>query len=288
MRSAPLVLVFLLGIVALALTLGRWLVRARTRRRSRALYQGQLERAVADGVLTPEEVSQLEKLRADGALSDAEARMAALAVYRRALGTAMADSRVTQDEAATLHHMRELLGLTERDLAGDAAHLRRAHLLAQIERGELPVVDAPVELPAGEVGHWTVQATLCERIAYSARPPADPRGLLFTVDSPEPFSAAGEREMLGTCSSVMPVDLGVLVVTERALRFRGAKSDLIIPLPRLRRIALFRDGLRLDLADPIASRYFLAADPELTVAVLLLAARRLAGSAAPPARRVRE
>ncbi len=280
MRSAPLLLVLLLGILALALALGRWLALARRRRRRRAIYQGQLEGAVADGVLTPEEVAQLEKLRAEGALSDAEVRMAALAVYRRALGAAMADSRITEDEATTLHRMQELLGLTDRDLAGDAAHLRRMRLLAQIERGELPDVDAPVELPVGEAGHWTVQATLCERIAYSARPPADPRALLFTVDGAEPFSAAGEREMLGTSSSVLPVDLGVLVVTGRALRFRGAKSDLIIPHARVRRIALFRDGLRLDLTEPIASRYLLVADPELTAAVLLLAARRRMGTAA--------
>src|SRR5512142_168759 len=147
MRSAPLLLVFLLGVLALAIGVGRWLALSRGRRQRRAVYQHQLERAVADGVLTPEEVAQLEKLRAEGALSDAEVRMAALAVYRRALGAAMADSRITEDEAATLHRMQELLGLTDRDLAGDAAHLRRMRLLAQIERGELPDVDAPIELP---------------------------------------------------------------------------------------------------------------------------------------------
>ncbi len=288
MRSAPLLLVFLLGLLALAVGLGRWLVLARGRRRRQAIYQGQLEQAVADGVLTPDEVAQLERLRAEGALSDAEVRMAALAVYRRALGAAMADARVTEDEAATLHHMQELLGLSERDLAADAAHVRRMRLLAQIERGELPNVDAPVQLPLDEAGHWTVQATLCERIAYSNRPPTDPRALLFEVGSAKPFSAAGERETLGTSSSVMPVDLGVLVITGRALRFQGARSNLVILLTRLRRVALFRDGVRLDLADPIASRYLLVADPELTAAVLLLAAHPAAGTAATPARRAAE
>ncbi len=280
MRSAPLLLILLLGVLALAVGLGRWLALARRRRLRRALYQGQLEQAVADGVLTPEEVAQLEKLRQEGALSDGEVRMAALAVYRRALGAAMADSRITEDEEATLRHMQELLGLSDRDLAGDAAHLRRMHLLAHLEHGRLPEVDAPVDLPADEAAHWMVQATLCERIAYSNRPFNDPRALLFNVDSAEPFSAAGEREMLGTSTSLMPMDLGVLVVTGRALRFRGARSDLIIPHTRLRRLALFRDGFRLDLADPIASRYFLVADPELTAAVLLLAARRLTGGTA--------
>jgi len=274
MRSAPLVLVFVIGIAAIALSVGRWLAQSRRRRRQRSIYQRQLERAVADGVLTPEEVAQLEQLRAEGMLSDAEVRMAALAVYRRALAAAMADSRVTEDEDATLRRMRELLGLEEEDLAGDAAHVRRMRLLARIERGELPIVDTPIELPAGEAAHWVVQATLCERIAYSARPPAEPTNLLFETHGTEPFSAAGPRSPLGSASSVLPVDLGVLVVGARASRFRGAKSDLVIPHARLRRLALFRDGLRFDLSDPIASRYFLLADPELSAAVLLLASRR--------------
>ncbi len=268
----PLLLLVLLGVLALGLGLGTRAVRLR-RRRQRLQYQGQLEHAVADGVLTPEEVRHLEQLRSDGALSDAEARMAALAVYRRALGAVMADSRVTPDEDATLLQMQQLLGLTERDLAGDAAHLRRMRLLAQVELGQLPDVDAPFDLPPGETGHWTVQATLCERIAYMSSPPTEPQHLLFVAGEDEAFSAAGDRDTLGTCSSVMPVDLGVLVLTNRALRFRGAKTEVVVPLTRLRRLALFRDGLRLDLADPVASRYFLAADPELTAAVLLLAVR---------------
>lgn len=274
MRSAPLLLVFVLAVVALLVALGGWILRSRRQRRQ-MIYQGQLERAVADGVLTPEEVRHLEQLRSDGALSDGEVRMAALAVYRRALGAVMADARVTPEEDATLHKMQDLLGLSERDLAGDAAHVRRMRLLAQIERGELPEVDAPFDLPVGEAGHWTVQATLCERIAYTGLPPAEPPHLLFETLGEEPFSAAGSRENLSTTSSVMPVDLGVLVVSNRTLRFRGAKTEVIAPLARLRRIALFRDGIRIDLADPIASRYFLASDPELTAAVLLLSARRV-------------
>src|SRR5512141_482227 len=162
MRTAPLLLVFLLVLAAVALAIGRWLAQSRRRRRQRSIYQHQLEQAVADGVLTPEEMAQLEQLRREGMLSDAEVRMAALAVYRRALAAAMADARVTEDEDANLRHMRELLGLEEEDLAGDARHSRRMRLLAQLERGDLPSVEAPIELPAGEHSHWVVQATLCE------------------------------------------------------------------------------------------------------------------------------
>ncbi len=272
MASAPFLLLTALVVVAILVGLGMWLFRTR-RRQHRALYQRQLESAVADGVLTPEEMRQLEQLRAQGALSDAEVRMAAVAVYRRALADAMADSRITADEEKTLARMQTLLDLRDQDLEADADHLRRMRLLAQLEAGRLPSVDAPIELATGETAHWTVQATLCERMALTGRSGAEPEHILFDVASAEPFSAARPRQPLGTSPQILPVDLGVLTITERACRFRGARSDVIIDHGRLRRVALYQDGIRLDVADPTGSRYFLVSDPELTAAVLLTAAR---------------
>lgn len=271
MESLWLLGVFVLALAAIGLGLGAWLASSRRRRR-RAVYQAQLEAAVADGVLNPDEVRHLEQLRAGGALSDAEARMAALAVYRRALAAAVADARVTADEAATLAQMQKLLGLTDADLA-DEAHHKRMRLLAQLEAGGLPLVASPIPLASGEVAHWTVQATLCERMAFPGRPAPDPPHVLLQIPGSEPFSAAGERHTLGTSPQLLPIDLGVLVVSARAVRFRGAKTEVIIDHSRLRAIALFQDGLRLDVVEPEGSRYFLVSDPELTAAVALLAAR---------------
>lgn len=271
MRWTSLIL-FAFTLVAILVGLWSWLGRGRRRRLSRVGYENRLAQAVADGVLTEQEVRELEELRVTGSLTDAEVRLAAVAVYRRALEEAMADARVTADEDATLTRMQQLLGLSDRDLAADASHLRRMRMLAQLDRGQLPSVDAPVVLPPGEHAHWAVQATLCDRISLSERA-ADMRHLLFQVERPEPFSAAGKRDPLATSSTVLPVDLGVLVVTDRSVRFHGARKRFEAAHDRIRRVALFGDGLRLDLADPIATRYFLVSDPELTVAVLLLVLR---------------
>lgn len=267
MRWTPLVF-FALALAAIVVGLWTWLGRGRQRRIRRQVYETQLAQAVADGVLTEQELRELEELRATGPLSDAEVRMAAVAVYRRALADAMSDARITADEDATLTAMQELLGLSERDLAGDAGHVRRMRLLAQLERGQLPSVDSPVELPSDERAYWAVQATGCDRISLSERA-TDPPHLLFEAGRTEPFSAAGTRDDLAASSTVLPVDLGVLVVTEWGLRFHGARKRFETPHTRIRRVALFRDGLRVDLAEPMATRYFLVADPELTVALLL-------------------
>src|SRR5438067_7920849 len=85
----------------------------------RALYQQHLERALADGILTEEEIQELASVRAARDLSDAEVRMVAVSLYRRALKDAIADSRITQEEDATLQRLRTQLGLSDADLAAD-------------------------------------------------------------------------------------------------------------------------------------------------------------------------
>ncbi|MBX6362795.1 MAG: hypothetical protein IRZ00_02910 [Gemmatimonadetes bacterium] len=280
MRSLPLVLLSLLGLIAVALGLGLWLVRSR-RRANRQRYRAFLEEAVADGILTQEELAQLRVLRDEGDITDAEARMLALSVYRRALAQAMADSRVTPEEEATLQRVQRELGLTDADLGADRDNVRRMRLLARLERGQLPDVESPVGLLPGERGHWVVHATLCERLALPAGPASGPPSQLFAVDDTEPFRVTGQRGSLARSPLVLPMDLGIVVVTSGALRFQGAKVQLQFPHERLRRVALFTDGLRVDYADPPRSHYFLLTDPEITAAVLLLAAGRGRGAAVP-------
>jgi hypothetical protein len=133
--------------------------------RGRQMYQEYLEQALADGILTPEELHELETIRAERDLTQAETRMVALAIYRRALKDAAADARITEQEDATLRNLQTQLGLSERDLRGDREQLQRIGLLAQAERGPLPDMAPPMPLEPGEKAHWVMHGTLCERLA---------------------------------------------------------------------------------------------------------------------------
>src|SRR5688500_14036774 len=65
----------------------------RRRRRARVEYQQMLQQALDDGVVSSDELAELESVRQEGALSPEEVRMAALAIYRVALRDAAADAR---------------------------------------------------------------------------------------------------------------------------------------------------------------------------------------------------
>lgn len=269
----PITIVAALGVSALAAA-GLGLLRRVRQRRARAVYMAHLESALADGILTAEEAAELESLRTAEDLSEREVRMLGLALYRRALREVVADARVTAEEEAQLGRLQAQLGLTEADLASDRDQVRRVHLLAQIERGRLPEVRAPLDLTADEACHWVVRATLCSPLALGRH---EPVGVTFHPESDEPFHVEGERAALEPDPAILPLDLGMLVVTGRRTIFRGANRRVDWPHARLDALTLYRDGIALATTDARSPRFLLVEDPELTAAVLLLAARRRRG-----------
>jgi hypothetical protein len=243
------------------------------RRRARAQYQRLLQQALDDGVLTADELAELEAVRRDGALTPEEVRMAALAIYRGALRDAAADARLTPDEDATLRRLQQQLDLSETDLGADYAQLSRLRMLARVAEGALPAVPSPVPLVPDERCHWVVQCTLADRIPVPQATRREVAGTSFRVIGIEPFAATGAREELRPADDILPSDIGALVITSRRTIFQGAKRTISVPHARAEQLTLYADGLRLEEIAQSARRYFLVEDPELACAILLQAAR---------------
>lgn len=262
------------GVVLAAVLAGVIAVALRRRRaRAREMYQHHLEDALADGVLSEGEAERLAGLREEKALSEEEVRMVGLTIYRRALRNAMADSRITPEEDATLQRLQKLLGLSHTDLKADRDQLQRVHLFARIERGELPRVNAPVALDNGEICHWVVQARLAQKLTIPGPARAPLSRVSFRVDTITPFLVAGERDPLQPSEDILPLDLGMLLVTSRRTLFRGARRTAALPHLKLERVELYSDGIRLEIGDAGPGLLLLVDDAELTAAVLLTAAR---------------
>jgi hypothetical protein len=263
----------ILGALALGLIAARTYA-VRRQRRARAEYQRVLQQALEDGVLTPDEMAALDSVRTAGALSPADTRTAALAIYRVALRDAAADARLTADEDEALRRLQDQLGLSEQDLGADFIQLSRLRLLARVAAGSLPVVHSPVPLVPDERCHWVVQATIAERIQLAGAARRDAAGIGFDVLAPDPFAAAGRRDPLRPAPDILPSDVGALIVTSRRTIFQGARRTITVPHARADRVTLHADGIRLDEITRAGARFFLVDDPELACAILLQAARR--------------
>jgi hypothetical protein len=246
----------------------------RRRRRARAVYQRRLEAAVADGILTQEEIAELDRLREEKDLTPAEVRIAARATYRTILREALRDARLSAEEDRTLLHLQAQLGLTDRDFGEDSEQLSRLRTLGRLEAGQLPVIEVPIELVPHERAHWLVQAAFAERLDIPSPGRRELRGVAMPIEGDAPFNADGERDALRPAEDILPSDLGIIVITSRRTVFHGAKRTVSIPHARLLTLHLYADGFRVDELDGDARGYFLAEDAELTAAVLLHSARK--------------
>ena len=245
----------------------------RRRRRLRGEYQRLLKQALDDGVLTAEELEELEAVRSRGDLTPDEVRVAALAIYRGALRDAAADARLTADEDTTLTRLQQQLGLSEKDLGSDLTQLSRLRMLARIAEGNMPDVPSPVPLVPDERCHWVVQCAIAERIPLPAATRTRLAGAAFAILSAEPFAATAQRDALRPAADILPSDIGVLIVTSRRTIFRGARRTVSIPHARTEQVVLYADGVRLEEIGQTKPRYFLMEDAELACAIILQAAR---------------
>jgi hypothetical protein len=262
----------LIILLAVTVVVNLLIARHRGRRRARRIYQHALERALADGVLTDAESAELAQLRADKDLTSREVRMAALALYRNALHAAAADERLTPEEDRHLERLQQQLGLSSGDLGSDFLRVSRLRMLAAITEGRLPEVACPIDLVTEERCHWVVHATLARRLDVTARA-GRITGIHYQVLAAEPFHAHGERDALEPSEVVLPIDLGVLVVTSRRTVLQGAKRTVSIPHARLQAVVLFSDGVGLEEHNGNLA-LLLVDDAELTAAVILHAARQ--------------
>jgi hypothetical protein len=245
----------------------------RTRRkRARALYQSRLQAALADGTLSEAEKAELEGLQLAKDLTHMEVRMAARAIYRVALRDVLADERLGADEDQSLRALQQQLGLTDEDLVQDHHQLSRLRLLAQIESGALPEMEAPIPLVPHERCHWVVQASFAERIGGTRT--RELPGIRLSVAGAETFHIDGVRHALRPDESVLPIDLGILVVSSRRTVFQGAKRTVSIPHARLESVVLYADGILPQETGGTSRGYLLMDDAELTAAVLQQAARK--------------
>ena len=259
---------------ALLLAAGATLVIVIRSRRNAARrgYAEQLEAALADGILTPGEVEQLAAIRAQRDLSEDETRMAAIALYRRALRDAAADARFTDDEQKRLSQLQEQLGLSAADLSADREQLHRLWLLSRVERGSLPELTSPLALSLEERCHWVVRSSFCQRTGLPSSQRREASSITFRIDDDTPFEVGPERDDIGADPRYLPVDVGTIVLSSRRLIFRGAKRRVQFPYVLLQSVSLFGDAIRVVGSDG-ASAYLLVEDAELTAAILLRAAR---------------
>jgi hypothetical protein len=253
---------------------GRLLDKVRSLRqkaKGKAAYRAQLMAAVEDGVLTAEEIRELEQTREELGLAQDDVRSMRVTAYKRAFATASSDRRITSSEAAELERIRAHLGLAASEIGNTASDFQRLRLLGEIQEGNLPFTSVPgLILQKGEQPHWSERAQLIEPRVVRRRYEGGSSGVSFRIMKGVTYRVGAHRGHLIADTANLPISAGDFVITNKRVLFKGDRKSFNYRHDKLLGIELFSDGL--SLADSAGKnrllRFDIPANSELVGAVL--------------------
>jgi hypothetical protein len=213
--------------------------------------------ALADLRTSPANVvtlpAKLEELRAAGyraALPKKDAERIRRSIVTAAVDAALADDRLTADEEAALLAALARLGVTDDTADGEVPDLRDRLVVARVNDGRMPVVDAPALLTrAGETVHLETSAELLKSVAVREFH-AGSQGVSFRIMKGVTYRVGSTRGHLVTVGSeLQTVDDGILSVTSRRVVYAGGRKTLEFRYDRLVGMELYEDGIRLSVTN---------------------------------------
>jgi hypothetical protein len=209
-------------------------------------FKQKLFSAIDDGVLTEQEVRELQRDYGSLDLTIDDISKMRVQAYLRLLDRVAADGVVTADEEAELQKLESFLKIRASDIATPKARLHRLRLVSEIQMGNPPRVVAPnVILQKGEVPHWSENASLMEERVVARRYVGGSSGLSFRIAKGVSYRVGASRGQLISDKEIQAVSIGELVVTSQRVVFRGNAKSFAYRLDQLLEVNLFSDGIRL-------------------------------------------
>ena len=236
-------------------------------------YREAVAAAIADRWLTDDERHGLEQMATNLQLPPASLE----AIHRDLMGQVIqslfkeqtADRRFSPEEEAELQRVAKNLSI---DLSFDdptRGLIQRYRQLWEIDHGQLPLLEVPVNLQRGELCHWQGAGRLHEyrsvttAVGYSG-PTARirlARGLSWRV---------GQLSVNRVTRDVLKeLDAGTLYITSKRLLFDGSRKSTALPLRRILNFTVYQDGVQIE-KDSGKDQFFMlnSFDGELLGAVL--------------------
>jgi uncharacterized protein YbjQ (UPF0145 family) len=238
-----------------------------------ARYEAALRRILSAG--EPDELARASMMDAADALGLSQ--VIAVEIFGRvvreylqtAYGQMVEGHRVSPDAFARLARIATALKV---DLTFDDATqtmLHRYAALWRVDSGELPVVDVPIPLQRGEVGHFMGGAVWLEHrktaavygragVSVSVR---IMRGVRFQYGIHQPTPMAERLSV---------IDHGVLFITNRRLVFSGSTRNTTVKIDALIAVHAFADGIALEKGTGKHPHFKLPGDAEMACSILSL------------------
>ncbi|WKZ29370.1 MAG: hypothetical protein QY323_01410 [Patescibacteria group bacterium] len=203
-------------------------------------------KAAADGSISLEEMSELDKLKAEFGLTDGDFRGLKAEAYTTAFAAAKSDNEVTKEEESELHAIQKLLGLSDGEIHNDKKELARLRLLNEIRQGNMPVIRPVMNLITlkSEKVYWAEPVILVEEKVIRRRYQGGSQGISLRVMKGVSFRIGGHRGHIESETGLVDVCEGELILTSRRAIFRGEKKSFASKLENILDLNFYSDGIR--------------------------------------------
>lgn len=228
-------------------------------------YQNKVQIIISDDLITDEEKEELRILRSEFYLSDDEGRQiyndACQKKIQEFVDNIIANRRMSPNEEKKLDDM--ILGLNVKVSFEDSG-LKKLRLFWDVENGELPTMDSPINLQKGELLYyssnieWYEERTKTVMVSYGG------------ITSNSRITKGGFlRYRFGyifperhTKDYMKLIDIGEVFFTNKRIIFVGSHGNKTISWSNILAIYPFANGIQLD-KDSGKKPFFKCSDPEL-------------------------
>jgi hypothetical protein len=244
---------------------------AGTKEENKKKYFEVLVEALDDGVLTNDEIEELDALRKQLRLSQEDVAGMKLRAFQAAVNAAAADGIVTPKEEKDLEKIKAYLGIQESEIGRNKGTLNKMRMLYEIHKGNLPIIEiAGLGLEFGETAHLEESAQAFEDPGGVVRPNAT---LSFKAGQPYRMGAGRPQPLP---EGLTPVANGTLVVSnQRAIFNTGVRGkNFGMKFDRMTQVLVFTDGFGF-VPDNAAPRYLRVENKQEIELIAGIISRRL-------------
>ena len=223
-----------------------WLSSIGDKQRKQAELREKVKEAVSDGKLSATDIHDIRSLQAELGVDPpaADKTQVRRALFNDAFDAARAKGNVSATGIHELHKIQKFLGLRDDQIEKAKFEMQRLRTLAEIRKGNLPVVSASsaalrdVPLESGEAAHYSIPVDILDQASTRG---ADGVAVVWN----KPYEPESARPHVLPEDGAREIGEATLVITNRRLILKTPRKLAAVQLGPQASVYLYGDGLRL-------------------------------------------
>lgn len=238
-------------------------------------YADCLGRMLQDLTLTPQELQILDNQRRSLGLDSQGVHQVHQEAFKHLSAAVLADGVITAPELQALADIGRVLGVPWDVLPLDHRQTYYiAHSCMQIQAGNLPSLPpqaSALRQNSGEIVHAEIPAQMLDERVIARQYVGGYSGMSVRICKGVSHRFGGTRGRSIPVTAVVPIDRGILSITNSRIVFIGQKKSFSVDWPKVLSIAPMADGVHLAFQGRTKSallQYIANYDAEIVTAIL--------------------